>query len=56
MKLIRHRIVKDSFCGYECQVWRLCFPFWIQMKWTNTHTSIEDAKAFIKNRNWKIEV
>lgn len=50
MKKIRfkkYRIVKDNFLGYECQCWRLWFPFWIQMGWTNTHTTIENARKFI---------
>jgi hypothetical protein len=56
MKLIRHRIVKDIYSGYECQVWRIWFPFWVQMNFVNTHSTIENAKTFIKDKIWKVEV
>ena len=56
MKLIRFRIIKDTYCGYECQIWRLWFPFWVQMNISNTHRTIEEAKEFIKNRHWRLEV
>lgn len=56
MKLLRHRIVKDTYSGYECQIWRLWFPFWMQIGWSNTHSSIDKAKAFIKDRHWTMEV
>jgi hypothetical protein len=56
MKLKRYRIVRDSYSGYGCQVWRLWFPFWVQMKYTNTSRTIEDAQTFIKERKWKMEV
>ena len=49
MKLKRFRIVGDSFAGYECQIWRLWWPFWTQMDWVNTHGSIERAKKYIEN-------
>jgi len=53
MKLRKYRIVRDSYSGYECQIWRIWFPFWIQMSGKhfniNTHESIEDAKNFIEN-------
>lgn len=48
MKIKRYRIVKDGYCGYECQVWRLWFPFWVQMGFCNTHVSVEDAEAYIE--------
>jgi hypothetical protein len=57
IKFKKYRIVKDNFNGYECQVWRLWFPFWVQMNFSNTHTSIEKAKCFIENNSntvvWK---
>lgn len=56
MKLKKYRIVKDGYLGYECQVWKLWFPFWVQMNCGNTHRTIEAAKAFIKNSNWSLEV
>ena len=49
IKVVRYRIVRDNYLGYECQIWRLWFPFWIQMNFTNTHPTIERAIAFIEN-------
>ena len=43
----KYRIVKDNFCGYEAQQWRWYWPFWTQLGFVNTHTSIEDARAYI---------
>jgi hypothetical protein len=46
----RYRIVTDRYCGYEAQVWRWWFPFWVQMSFLgpiNTFKSIEDARKFI---------
>jgi|LakMenEpi03Aug12_release.lakeMendotaPanAssembly.Ray.scaffolds.fasta_scaffold867282_1 hypothetical protein len=57
IKFKKYRIVKDNCNGYECQVWRLWFPFWVEMNFSNTHTSIEKAKCFIENNSntvvWK---
>jgi hypothetical protein len=54
MKLIKYRIVKDDYCGYECQVWRLWFPFWLQMNGVNTHISLESAIDYIKKGEKKV--
>jgi hypothetical protein len=43
----KYRIVGDRYLGYECQIWRWYWPFWVQMGFTNTHSSIEDAKRYI---------
>jgi hypothetical protein len=47
IKVIRYRIVRDRYAGFECQKWRLWFPFWVQMGYTNTHPSIEKAISYI---------
>ena len=52
MKVIRYRIVKDSYRGYECQKWRLWWPFWIQMGFVNTHETEEQAIEYIKSSKW----
>jgi hypothetical protein len=41
-----YRIVKDRYCGYEVQkrVWWL--PFWRQVGFCNTHSTVEKAEAF----------
>jgi len=44
----RYRIVKDNYCGYEVQVRRWYFPFWIQHGLFNTHSSIEGARQYIE--------
>lgn len=47
--MAEYRIVTDAYAGYEVQRrWRW-FPFWIQVG-TNTHSTIEKAEAFAKER------
>ena len=50
IKVVRYRIVRDNYCGYECQKWRIWCPFWIQMDFTNTHPTVDGAIDYIKNR------
>jgi len=50
MKLKKYRIVRDTFSGYEAQVWRVWFPFWVQLGGTNTHATDEKAEEYIKSR------
>ncbi len=50
IKVVRYRIVKDNYLGYECQKWRLWYPFWCQMDFCNTHHTIDGAIAFIENQ------
>jgi len=45
---MRARIVTDDFAGYEVQIWRWWFPFWVQYE-VNTFFSIERARAFAKS-------
>jgi len=45
----KYRIVRDLYAGYECQVWCVYWPFWVQLDGTNTLSSIEEAKRYIKN-------
>lgn len=42
-----YRIVQDSYLGYEVQIRRWWWPFWIQPQ-TNTHFSIERAERWAK--------
>lgn len=53
MKVVKYRIVTDAYAGYEVQVWRLWWPFWIEVAegvfMCNTWVSIDDAKEFIYN-------
>lgn len=46
IKVVRYRIVRDSYAGYECQKWRLYLPFWEQMCFCNTHRKLDDAVKF----------
>lgn len=48
IKVVRYRIVKDNYAGYECQKWRIWFPFWFQIG-INTHCTIDHAIGFIVN-------
>lgn len=54
---MKYRIVRDNYAGYEVQVWRWWFPFYIQCGDVdgicNTHMSLESAKEFIKKRRSK---
>jgi len=43
VKVVKYRIVRDCYAGFECQKWRLFFPFWKQMRFCNTHRHLEDA-------------
>ena len=49
--LRQYRVVKDRFLGFESQVWRLWWPFWVQI-WedgiTNTHRTLKDAQELIE--------
>lgn len=42
----RYRIVKDAYLGYEVQVWRWWWPFWMQAGGTNTHRTLEGAERY----------
>lgn len=44
----KYRIVKDCYCGYEVQCWRIWFPFWMQGA-TNTHATLEKARQYATN-------
>lgn len=43
----RYRIVTDKFCGYEAQFRWWWMPFYMEMGFTNTHTTVERARSFI---------
>lgn len=44
----RYRIVRDIYCGYEVQIWRWWFPFWVMADSCNTFSSIEKAEEFAR--------
>ncbi len=41
-----YRIVRDRFLGYEVQKRVWWYPFWKQVGFSNTHSSLERAEAF----------
>lgn len=43
----KYRIVVDDALGYEVQIKRWFFPFWLQVS-CNTHSSIEAAEDFAR--------
>mgnify|MGYP006268287747 FL=1 len=43
----RYRIVRDHFNGYECQVKHWWLPIWFELNGTNSHRTVELARAFI---------
>ncbi len=54
MSMNRYRIVRDCYLGYEVQVKRWWWPFWMQIGGrvatvTNTNRSIEDAEALARD-------
>lgn len=51
VKTVKYRIVKDAYLGYECQIWRFWFPFWIEIGFTNTFRTLERAINFIEGSN-----
>lgn len=44
----RIRIVTDSYGGFEVQVWRWWWPFWVQFGGINTHRSLESARLYAR--------
>lgn len=50
----QYRVVRDDWAGFECQIKRWWWPFWSQMDSTNTHSSLEDAKAYINEHKNKV--
>lgn len=42
------RIVTDSYGGFEVQVWRWWWPFWVQFGGINTHRSLERARLYAR--------
>jgi len=49
MRLKKYRIVTDNNRGFQCEIWRLYLPFWFQINFVNSHSTIEDAEKSIKN-------
>lgn len=43
-----YRIVRDHYAGYEVQVRRWWWPFWVQAGFCNTHSSVERAEEWAK--------
>lgn len=43
-----YRIVTDAYAGYEVQVRRWWFPLWMQVNFTNTHRTPEEAEEYAK--------
>lgn len=44
----KYRIVRDSYCGFEVQVWRWWYPFWRQCYGSNTLPSLHEARRLAK--------
>lgn len=44
----KYRIVEDGYAGYEAQFKYWWMPFWKQIGWTNTSSSIERAERICK--------
>ena len=48
-KIIKYRIIRDNYGGFEVQKWRWYFPFWLQLDGVNTNLSVERAIRRIEN-------
>jgi hypothetical protein len=44
--MAEYRIVSDKYLGYEVQYRTLFWPLWRQCNFSNTHPSVERARAF----------
>jgi hypothetical protein len=42
----KYRIMPDIFGGYQVEVWKIWFPFWVQVGFVNTHCTREAAVKF----------
>ena len=42
----KYRIVRDNYAGYEVQIKRWYFPFWVQKGYVNTFSTIERARSY----------
>ncbi len=45
----KYRIQKDGYSGNEVRIWRMWFPFWIQLGGSNTFRSIEGAEQYARD-------
>lgn len=43
-----YRVVYDRFAGYEVQVRRWWFPFWVQLGLVNTFSTLEAAELYAR--------
>lgn len=48
-KIIKYRITRDNYAGFEVQKWRWYYPFWTQLNFVNTNISIDKAIRRIEN-------
>lgn len=48
--MAHYKIVRDRYLGYEVRVWRWWFPFWMQAGFTNTHSSVDAAERWARER------
>lgn len=44
----RYRIVADTYAGFEVQIWRWYWPFWVEANFSNTHSSEEGALTWAR--------
>ena len=49
----KYRIVTDSYLGYAVEVWRLWWPFWVELG-CNTFSTEERAEAHIRKSIKKV--
>ena len=44
----KYRIVTDNYAGYEVQIKRWWFPFYVQLDMCNTFSTIEKAEKYAR--------
>lgn len=44
----RYRVVRDNYNGYEAQVWRVWWPFWVMVNGCNTVPSVDMAERLCR--------
>lgn len=49
IKYKKYRVVRDTYSGFECQIWRWYWPFWVSMGFTNTHKTLDNAIKYIES-------
>ncbi len=53
VKTNKYRVIRDKYAGYEAQIKRWWFPFWLQIS-VSTSSTVEGAVKTCKNHHNKV--